>query len=367
MVKRVNSKNTKAEILEAFGELKKEKAAIEAEMKQLNKAEKSTNKPSSTSLKNQTEVELGKSMNLKRTNNQPTMQYTIENLLMLQTNFGGAVSELSEKLTYEASKLGEVRQKVTEETQQLKDLHSLENVDENTLDNLIQQYEASAKEFDSEFSQRQETLQQEIQSNNQTWEKEQQQHQETINERNEQDDKIYQRDEDTYQYNQQLQRNLDIEEYEQNQKILYQELVEFQEQQEKLWAEKEQSISEREKELAEVKAKVEDFQQQLEINIKNGKENGRNIGNYQGRVKADLLAKEVEGQKQFYDLRIQSLQQTIQNQEVRIENLAKQLDYTLKQVQDLAVKAIEGSSNSRSFQAMKEIALEQVKNQQKKS
>lgn len=367
MAKKVNTKSTKAEILEAFAELEQEKSALEAEIKQLSQEPTTTTKTAANPVPKKPETEVVKFMNPNKTNSKPSMQQTIENLLMLQTGFGGAVSELSEKLTSEATKLAEIRQTVAEENQQLKDLHNLENVEENTLDTLVQQYEQNAKEFESEFSQRQETLQQEIQESNQVWEKEQQEYQRTIKERNEQHHTARQRDEETYQYDLQLQRNFNIEEYEQNKKNLYKELEESQQQQDKLWAEREQSISEREKEFAEVKAKVEDFQKQLEVNIKNGKENGRNIGNYQARVKADLLAKEVEGQKQFYELRIQSLQQTIQNQETRIQNLSKQLDSALKQVQDLAVKAIEGASNSRSFQAMKEIALEQVKTQQKKN
>ena len=365
MVKRVNSKNTKAEILEAFAELKKEKSALETEIKELNQEGKTITKNSVDSISKQPEKEVGKFMNLNQTKNKPSMQYTIENLLRVQTGFGGAISELSEKLTSEATKLEEVIQQVAEEIQELKDLHSLENIEENTLDNLIEQYEQTAKEFESEFSDRQENFQQEIESSKQAWEKEQQEHQRSIKERNEQQNKVRQRDAETYEYELELQRDLDIDEYEQNKKNLYKELEESQQQQEKQWLEREQSISEREKEYAEVKAKVEDFEKQLETNIKNGKENGKNIGNYQAKVKADLLAKEVEGEKQYYELRIQSLQQTIQNQEQRIKNLSQQLDSTLTQVQDLAVKAIEGASNSRSFQAMKEIVLEQ-KNQQKK-
>jgi hypothetical protein len=41
------------------------------------------------------------------------------------------------------------------------------------------------------------------------------------------------------------------------------------------------------------------------------------------------------------------------------------LDGALKQVQDLAVKAIEGASNINSYQALKEIAMEQAKAQTK--
>lgn len=59
------------------------------------------------------------------------------------------------------------------------------------------------------------------------------------------------------------------------------------------------------------------------------------------------------------------MEETIKNQEIRRQSLSQQLEASLKQVQDLAVKAIEGTSNRNSFEAMKEIAMEQAKNQQK--
>ena len=82
-------------------------------------------------------------------------------------------------------------------------------------------------------------------------------------------------------------------------------------------------------------------------------------------MKADLRIKEIDGEKQNYQLRIQALEQTIETQEARINKLSQQLDAAQKQVQDLAVKAIEGASNRKSFEAMKEIAMEQAKTQQK--
>ncbi len=78
-----------------------------------------------------------------------------------------------------------------------------------------------------------------------------------------------------------------------------------------------------------------------------------------------MRKKEVEGETRNYELQIQSLEDTIKNQEARIQALSKQLDASLKQVQDLAVKAIEGTSNRNSYEAMKEIAMEQAKNPQK--
>jgi hypothetical protein len=189
-------------------------------------------------------VEAQKPMAL--TQNPQKMQSTIENLILLQFGFGGAVSELSEKLTSEAAKLEELRRTVGEEIQQLQELHSLEDVAEDTLDNLIQQYEESAKTFAGELSEQRETVEQELLERRQAWEKEQELQKLAVKERNEHHQKARERDEELYDYDLNLQRNLDIEEYEQRQKRLYQEIEEFQQEQEKQWAERETSISERE-------------------------------------------------------------------------------------------------------------------------
>ena len=356
MSKRVSDRNTKAEILEAYQELSKEKNALQAQVKKQN---------SNPNLIQQTATEDIKPMIATPSIKKPKMQQTIDNLLLLQAGFGGAISELSEQLTSEAIQLGELRQAVTNERQQLEELHNLDTVEDDTLETLVKRYEDNAKTFGEELTRQRETLEQEILEQQKSWQKEQEEHQRTVKERNETYKKSRQRDQESYDYNLKLQRDIDIDNYEQNKKSLYKELEESQQEQEKQWSEREKTISEREKFYAEVKAKVDEFSQKLEDTIKRGKDNGRNIGNYQAKIKADLLAKEVEGQKQYYELRVKSLMETIQSQDARLQTLSKQLDSALKQVQDLAVKAIEGASNVSSFQAVKEIALEQAKNPNK--
>jgi hypothetical protein len=358
MVKRVTDKNTKAEILEVYQQLLQENETLEAQLQQAG-VFTSPSQEKSTVVK---EITMESQTMTFATTEQKRMQSTIDNLMKLQLGFGSAVSELSEKLTSEASKLEEIRQGVSQEIQQLKELHNLEEIREDTLETLIIQYEESAKTFAEELGSRRETVEQELIDLRKAWSKEQEEHQRAIKERDETHEKASQRDEETYQYNLRLERNLDLEQYQQSQKGLYQELQEFRQTQEKAWQERESAIAEREKLYSEVKAKVEEFPKKLEENIKNGKQNGQNIGHYQAKIKSDLYGKAVEGQKQYYELRIQALSQTIENQESRIVSLSKQLDASMKQVQDLAVKAIEGTSNSNSFQAMKEIALEQAKN-----
>ncbi len=360
MAKKPTDKNTKVEILQAYEELAKEKAALQL---QVVEAVKPNNSTSSVAVKEKPVSEPKITMN-SSASIQQRMNYTIESLAKIQLGFGSAANELSEQLTTRASKLAEIKQVVTDETQQLKELHNLE-ITEDSLDNLIQTYEENSKAYQEEYQRENETRSQEIQTLVNTWQKEQEEHKRTIKDRNDNLSTTRQRENLGYKYDLELQRKLNMDEYEQLQKGLYKQLEEFQEESQKKWAEREKLISEREKQFEEYKAKVEAFSKDKEAAIKKATEEGKGIAYYQAKIKSDLLGKEVEGQKRFYEQRVQSLEQTISNQETRLQNLSKQLESALKQVQDLAVKAIEGSSSVNSYQAMKEIALEQAKSQLK--
>jgi hypothetical protein len=357
-IKRPTEKNTKTEILSAFDELLKEKKALETQL--IAKPAEPRSEPPRNGKTPPTPEPVAAPVIAP----QQKMESIIAGLNQLQLNFGGAISDLSEKLTLEVFKLQEMRQAVAEEVQQLEAQHGLQ-ASNCSLDTLIQQYEDSSKTFNEELRQQQETLNQEITQARKAWIKEQEEHRRVIKERNEISTKTQRRDGEEYNYVLNLERKLSNDEYEQEQNRLYRELEEVQQTQQKQWAEREKAISDRETQFADLKAKVEAIPKELEAAIKRAKEEGKGIANQQAKVKADLLAKEAEGQKRTYDLRIQSLLETIQMQDTRIQNLSKQLDGALKQVQDLAVKAIEGSANVSSFNAVKEIALEQAKNQNK--
>ncbi len=361
MAKSINAKSTKAEILEVVEELKQEKAALEAQVKKLNQVAKTPEKPAPTPVVKESE----KTMNKPAVTLQQSITGVIEGLEALQVGFGSAVSNLSEQLITEATALKDLEDLVNEEIEALADLHELEAVDETTLENLVESYEEESKTFTEEFNDRKETLEQELQELKSTWKKEQENHTQTVKERNESAQKVNQREHDEYWYNLNLERNLDKDEYEAQKRQLYLELLEVRKLQEKQWQDREEAIAKQEKAHSEAEEKVESFEKELEAKIKQGTEEGKGIGYYQAKVKADLRSKEVEGERKNYQLRIESLGQTIQTQEIRIRTLTQQLDAALKQVQDLAVKAIEGSSNRNSYEAMKEIALEQAKNQPK--
>lgn len=357
----VNAKSTKAEILEALKVIQREKRTLESEIKQLKASETKTITTDNNPKQTRSEQPVMDKVLIA----QKSMDKTIEILAGVKAGFGGAVSNLSEQLIGEATKLEELQEKYLEESEQLNELHELNAIGEETLDTLFQTYTESAKSFEEQISQRREELEQQLQELKKSWDKEKSDRTIEIKERDRTYLKNKQRDEEEYNYNLEQEKKLSEDRYNQNQKNLYKELNETRLQQEKEWQEREKTISDREKQYSEAKEKVEIFEKQLAEKIERGKQDGQNIGNWQAKVKSDLRSKEVEGENKNYELRIIALENNIQNQEVRLTSLSQQLTAALKQVQDLAVKAIEGTSNRNSYDAMREIALEQAKNPQK--
>ncbi|MDJ0708512.1 MAG: hypothetical protein QNJ46_35025 [Leptolyngbyaceae cyanobacterium MO_188.B28] len=361
--KRLNAKNTKAEILTAYNELAKANKLLEGQLtvarKTIPESTLSQNGQSqATLIKEPVYIERSSSMQ------QPEVESIIEALNRLQLNFGGAASTLSEQLISEVLKLQEIQASVAEEAEQLETLHNLQ-VSDGGLTQLIEEYETSSRTFQEEYSQTQEELDLELAQAKKTWEQAQEDRRRAVKERNDLQTKLRHRNTKEYLYNLTLQNKLSDDEYEQDQKQRYWELEEFQEAQEKQWGEREKAIAEREKEFEDLKNKVDGFPEKLEKALKKAKEEGKGIAHHQAKIKADLAAQAVEGQKAAYKLRIEALQDSISTQNNRIENLSNQLNAALQQVQDLAVKAIEGAANLSSLKSIREIAIEQAKNPSK--
>ncbi|MGK7890823.1 MAG: hypothetical protein AB4042_15940 [Leptolyngbyaceae cyanobacterium] len=361
-IKRPSQRSTKSEILSAFDELLSQKKDLERQLKSTKKV--ATVVPEQAERNGHAPVVMVEAPIKSSLLNSQSIELIVDGLNQLQLGFGGAVSDLSEKLVQEVTQLERLQATVTEEAEQLTSLHNLEFAD-TSLDELLEQYEESAKTLHTELAERQETVDQEMTQSRKAWTKEQEEYYRAAEERNENQVKTQQRDTEEYNYSLIRDRKLSDETYEQQRQGLYQELKELRETQEKEWGQREKAIAEQETEFVELKAKVEAQPEERKAAIKRAKEEGKGIANAQAKVKADLAAKEVQGQTRAYDLQIQSLQENIQTQDARLQTLSKQLDAALKQVQDLAVKAIEGASNASSFQAVKEIAIEQAKTQNK--
>jgi colicin import membrane protein len=75
-----------------------------------------------------------------------------------------------------------------------------------------------------------------------------------------------------------------------------------------------------------------------------------------------LAKKDAEAEKRLAELRAKTLEEALTRNTAYIATLEKQLAEAKQQVQDIAVKAIEGASDARALSHINQIAMEQAKN-----
>jgi len=356
----INSKSTKAEILAAYKEVEKQKKILQSEIKQKNRSQNvaAISNPSK-SISGKSKTNVMSKVNIKN------ISSTIFALEEIKGNFGGAVGNLSEQLIAEATQLESIRQAITIEKSELETLYKLKDIEESTIDLLLEQYQITVKEYTENYHHQKEQDEAEIITLRQAWTKEQENYRRVFSAEKEACLQNQMREKSEYEYNLDKERDLAEAEYEQEKKARVLKLSEARQTLEDDWSKKEIVILNQEQEYTTAKDKVIAFESLLQAKIKQGREEGRGIGSHQAKIKTDLRNKEMIGSKQNYELKVESLEQTIRHQTTRINKLSQQLDSSLQQVQDLAVKAIEGTANRNSFEAMKAIAFEQVKTQQK--
>ncbi|RKZ62138.1 MAG: hypothetical protein DRR08_06935 [Candidatus Parabeggiatoa sp. nov. 2] len=372
MAKKITPRNTKAEILDAYKELEaayqeleKNATVIASPHKPEAAAVKTPEAPPwFTSPKTETTKTPKRQPLPKDGNAHAPMEEVIQLLGQLGEKFNTALSQLSTNLLVEASGLKDVRTTVEAENNHLETLYALE-IKEETLSDLLKQYTETAEQYVETLKQKREESEKAWFEKNQAWLTKKEETEQRLQEQESADNKTQQREGSEYRYNLTLKRGISDEEYSHQQQQQLQTSQELEESHRKAWEEGEKALAEREKQFEEHKTKVERFPKDLEAAIKKAKDEGTGIARHQAKIKADFAAKEFAGDQEVYQLKISSLEEQVANQTSQIDKLSKQLEAALKQAQELAVKAIEGASSHSSFKALKEIALEQAKNQPK--
>ena len=355
MAREVSAKSTKTEILEAYEELVREHQTLHAHLQELRTGQQTalSRAPQVIEAKPFAEAVKG-----------TTVHEVLQGLSVLRTGLGSAISALSAQLTAEATKLAELRSSVAAQTNALKDLHGLD-VTEQTLDELLQTYAEASERFAADMQQQRQALGQDMTERRAAWQKEQDMQARLVTERDASLQRARERQAAEYAYERERRRQQETDAYEQQQKRRYEALDALVQSKQRDSEAREQAITDQEKLFAEYQARVEGFPAERDAAVQKAAAEGRRLVETEAKIQADLQAQENAGDKRIAELRITALRDTIDKQAAQIDHLSQQLNAVLKQTQDLAVKALEGTSTSSSYQAIREIALEQAKNLQR--
>ena len=274
-----------------------------------------------------------------------TTDSIVKGLADLQLDFGSIISQISEKLNTESGKLEELKRAIEIENQHLQELEKIRVVAD-ALHLLTQEHQEKLNFLEHNFTQHQETLEKDLATKRKVWQKEQQEYEIAVQEENQLLIKQREKEANDYLYELERQRQIETDEYEEMKRKLERELNELNQEKEKQWQERESYLAENQAEFEENRNKVSEFDEELKKAYVKAKEEAIQEANREAKVKADLCAKEWEGLKNGYELKIQSLDETIQRQTAQINDISAQLKASTKQAQDLAMRAFTSSNNA---------------------
>ena len=279
-----------------------------------------------------------------------TVESVVEKTAGLGLEIGRALTGISARLTEEVERLAAVREAVRIEQEELARLHKID-IAATALDQLVQDY---ARE--------KERLGAEIAAQRAEWEQESKA---TERERKEQEEalrKQRQRETDEYEYKKTLERKKAQDKYDEEQRVQEKANREKQEKLEKSWTEREAALKEQEVELARLKKESETFPARLAKEVEQAAAAAGKAAEARFEQQVVLIQKDAEAEKRIAELRVKTLEEAVAQQTGQMASLQKQLEEAKRQVQEIAVKAIEGASGTRALAHVNQIAMEQAKN-----
>lgn len=272
----------------------------------------------------------------------------VKDLANRKVELVGALDTLESRLIEEHRKLADTQQAIEIERRNLEALYEIKaNADSLAAILLAQQQKKN--EFESEMAEARRMLEEEISDTRLKWKKEQEAQEQANRERQQEIERQRAREEEEYTYNLQMKRKKDADEYEAWKASMERELREKREAFERELSERESTLAQRERDYSELEARVESFPAELQTAVTEAEEKLRRelVSTYEHQ--ADLTRKDMELERQLSKQTIAALEAKVKEQEEHIQQLTKKMDEAGLQVQNIAMKAIEGASFQRAI------------------
>jgi hypothetical protein len=337
----ISAANTKKEMLEAFNDLKKkltEKAEVELKPEKIKEAKRSAE--------------------VTNVADALTPETTVAKLNDLKIETGKMLSTLADKMEAEAANYVKIKESIEIKKQELKEIYDIDS-STHALAALLEAQKVKKLEFEVEMSQKQAALEEEITQKRLEWEKEKIEHLQKAKEAEAEEKKTRERKKEEFEYNFKRQQLLSQNTFKDEKEKMEKELAVAREvfekkvlESEKQLKEREEKVKERETLIDDLQKQVDTFPAQMESAVNTAVKEIRDRLTGEASKNEELLNKEYEGDKKVLETKIESLERIVAEQAKQISDLSARLDNSYGKVQDIAVKAIEGSAASHRFSAI---------------
>ena len=267
-----------------------------------------------------------------------------------------SLKDLEDQLLTENQKLITLQKAIAIQNQELEELYEIK-VNANTLGALLLAQKEKSANFEKEIKERITIFEQEMLQKRANWKKEQEEFELMNKEQENLTKKLRTREEEEYLYKRNLMRVKEQDQYLEQKQILEKELIEKRLFLEQEFTVREEKLSAVEQELMILKEKVQNFPAEKQQAILDAENNITQKLNFKYEYETKLAQKEMEGERNLYKQMLASLETEINNLETQSGQLTDRANQANLQVQDIAIKAIDGASRQRYLQLEKPMEI----------
>lgn len=276
----------------------------------------------------------------------------------LRQTLGRILGQLSEKLEVEIDKYGQIKKAIDAKEKELVDIYEIQK-NASTLTALVEAQERRRDEFEADMEASRTTLTREIETTRADWDRDRKQREVETRERDAVELKKREREREEYRYafarEQQLAKDEFADQTSSAEKVLTDKTARV----EADLSARESAIKLREEEQSTLRQQVAGFPKELDAALIKAVKDALARAQVDGGAREELLRKEFQGERNVLTTRIASLEQTTKEQAEQITKLLAQAEKAYAQVQDIAVKAIEGSSGAKSLASLQQMFADQ--------
>ena len=276
----------------------------------------------------------------------------------LKTEIGKTLSDLSECLEKAVEKHQTVKTAIETKEKELEEIYEIQR-SASSLAALMELHRRQKEEFESEIALKRSRLEEEIESTRASWEKEKALYAKEEKEREEQERKQRQREKEEFEYASKREKEITRQKMEDELADLRREVSLKKGELERDLGERERQVAAKEEELRVLRETVEATPKQTEVTVNKAVKEATERVSLEAANKEQLLRKEFEGERNVLTSQIAALEKTVHEQAEQIASQARQLEKSYNQVQDIATKAIEGSSSTKSLASLEKMLAEQ--------
>lgn len=267
----------------------------------------------------------------------------ITGLANTKTQVGKILDEVEEKMLTHFKQFLDLQKSIDVASQELKTIHQI-TVEADSLNAFVQVHKETKQRLEEEIQKRRFELEQEITERKELWKKEKQAYEQACLAEEKERKKLKEREEEEYLYHLKLVRQKDQDAYAIEKAKLESELNEMKASALVKIQEKEKKLAEQEAEVTTLREQVAHFPEKLSAEVARAQGETKQQVESALHFQMELSKKEMEGDKKLYEQKVVTMEAKIKELENQVTLLHRKADEAGKQVQGIAMKAIEGAS-----------------------